>query len=483
MKKIILKKPMIITLSVIGAICGVAIIGFTAKTILSKKNSNENTVTEDGLIPLTQDELTSNTYYAKKKDGTFYKLPEGTLFIDDDSQLIATHADPTNRLLAFLNDDSSIPTIYSDETIAYKSPDGTEQNSDGTVSIPSIFYFERFKDEGYSLGIHGLKSDKDIDGDETGEEVDLSAVQAGMSKKYHATVTSFIFCAGSDFDQKISAPEGDQLIIDKVGGVPLSENNVSSGGTITGLKKDNVYKADVYDGTTYIGTDIKADTHMMTSYELYTIDDYDMNEGNYLTISMPEDMWSGYYFVNGIGAFKYINHPAGHGSDDVELNTPYILAEDPETGELTLNPANGKQATKITGSSENATSDPDAENAPIASTEIPIESSDSFTLTFTYSSLNDASAITPTVSLVDPNGTTYDFSEDPNEQNTLSVHITTVTPGTWTLNMSGINNRTWSTKYIKTQEAIPETVAESSTESTEEAEEAEVITAPTDATN
>lgn len=469
MPKFKLKKSALI---LVGSIGGLIFLAGGTFFIKSKKANNNDTIVDiptTELTPLTKEQLTSNTYYVKKKDGNFYKLPEGTLCIDTENQgedaaatsgMIAAYADPENRLLYFTSDDAAIPTVYSDEVIAYTSPDGTEQDTDGSVSIPSIFYFERYKDEGYSIGVHGLRSDGDIDGDETGTPVDVSALPEGMSKKYHAVCSSFIFCSGSDFDKKISLPEGNQLIIDKVGNIPLSSQNMSSGGTIKGLTKNAIYKTEAYDGTKYIGDDVIADTHMLTSFEVFTVDDYNMNEDGYLTIKIPDDFWSGYYFINGFGLFKYINHPAGQGSDDIDLNTPYILEQDKETGEVKLNPANGQKLTKVTGTSENATYDPEnEEEEATAESDLPITNTDPFTVILTYTDNKDAK-MAPVVSLIDPDGVVYDFISNTDNKNTLIANVTTGKIGTWTVKMSGLNNRKWKVNYVKSTTITPETMQE-----------------------
>lgn len=260
------------------------------------------------LAPLSQEQLLGNSYYIK--DGNaYYALAPGMLYsTKEDDTPIPEQASPTERILMFGMDDTTIPTLYSDSQIIYKT--------DGAMAIPTDFYLERFRDEGYTIGIRGLTP---------------------KNGKYSVTVDAATFYPGSSIST-LPIELGGELTVDRVNGMPLTEETISAGGTITGLTKGTAYQFDIYGGTNFNGVNAEADTHMFTSYELFDIKDYKMDQNNYLSISMPKDMWSGYYYINGMGCFRYVNLPkAEAGSATVSYNVHYFLGH--ADGMQLINPA------------------------------------------------------------------------------------------------------------------------------------------------
>ena len=210
------------------------------------------------LTPLTEDQLESGKYYVKNGD-TFYELPSGTHTFDDDSALVpdgVTSSDPS-RVIWFGADDVTIPTLYADDTLVYV-----------TSTLPDSFIWERYKDNGYTVGVSGLEVNN------TGSyQVDMDGIK---------------FYPGSSMKNAIAesgAEAGDALVYDAIDDAKISSGNVSESGTILGLKADKTYNVDVYDGSKYIQlTDIKADTHAFGAYEVYTSSICNYMKANYIQV-------------------------------------------------------------------------------------------------------------------------------------------------------------------------------------------------------
>ena len=97
-----------------------------------------------------------------------------------------------------------------------------------------------------------------------------------------------------------------RLYLDKVGNTRVTEENISDGGTVLGLKKDKVYTCEFYTGTYYQDFNLTANIHCFSSLERFTSYNYEFMHSNFIVIEIPEYFKSGYYFVNGVGLFRYV---------------------------------------------------------------------------------------------------------------------------------------------------------------------------------
>ncbi|MCD8084621.1 MAG: hypothetical protein LUE86_14225 [Clostridiales bacterium] len=374
---------------------------FAVKMMKDKKAAEvaEQAAVEATMTPTQRvyaaSEITGGTYYIKDGDN-FYPVVSGTLYSSaKNDTAIAKIADPANRILMFGSDDATIPTMYSDSSLVFKAQDGE--------SIPQEFILERFSDNGWSVGIRGL-----------------SQITGGNLR---TVVDGFTFYPGSSISS-LNVSSGNELIFDKIDGLPFGSNILSSVGTIDGLEQGKSYKLDAYVGTNYVGMEAIADTHIFISMERYSMTEYSMDPSGYMIVSFPHDLWSGYYYINGLGVFRYINQPKSMGDSVEDFNTPYYITDC--TGNETINPASGYGN--------------DTDNDRTWDYTIPVPS-DTSILEITVTFQGSLASGTPDAKLISPNGGEYPLELKNDVTNTLYIKTEFPQEGTWTVSMSNMASR------------------------------------------
>lgn len=245
------------------------------------------------LKPLSDKELETNTYYVKQ--GTkFYKVYDPEIAASKSMARYATG----DRVIPLYDNTQLLPSHYKNELIAYKSND----------KILSDVTLERFKDLGYSFGFWGGIFDRD-------------------GYLYFDKAKTMV--EKSNIGTQLKDVSSQDIRIVAIDGVPVSKDNVDiPAGVITGLKKNQTYKVQMYIGTQYCEAEITADTQMLQSYEMYSYDSnyISFTPNGYICFNTPNDLKSGYYNINGKGLFKYYSHEKGEG-DDVDMNESYYQSE------------------------------------------------------------------------------------------------------------------------------------------------------------
>lgn len=216
--------------------------------------------------------------------------------------------------------DDSIPTVTKDDLLIYIS----------STAVPNGIIFERFADYGYSIGLSNMIKDG-----------------GGHYYIEYATVDEddykYYLDMNSDASQLSSLEAIEKLYLDKVGSTKVRENNVSDGGTVLGLTKDKSYVCEFYTGTYYQDFKLTANIHTFSSLERFTSFEYEFMHSNFIVISIPDYFKSGYYFVNGVGLFRYVassDEATYNGEaydENIDWNDPIIVYN--ENGEVIEDPS------------------------------------------------------------------------------------------------------------------------------------------------
>lgn len=223
-----------------------------------------------------------------------------------------TQEESDSRVYGFLDEnEDSIPTLFSGDELIYYSSE----------SLPETFHFERLYTHGYSIGMWGLQ--ENIKGS---NKYVLSKATGGMKPSS---------CDGTK--QLSNAMSGDDEIvisIDSVGDKKLTNKDISKSGTIKGLKKDSTYDVDCYLGTRRATLKMSANVLLMSSMEAFDATGYDFVGNGIAKIQLPDYMETGYYIINGIGLFRYVNGKSYSASTN--FNDPIV--ERDEKGDIVYDP-------------------------------------------------------------------------------------------------------------------------------------------------
>ncbi len=281
------------------------------------KKEKEEVVVDHQLTPITVNELEDGNFYVKAGDQFYYAPVEDKSFDPNDSQRNRIEfsaskdsetgiEDPenNNRVLAFTNWDNAIPTLYKNDQLVFKSAAGDVSN----------FTWERYIDEGYSIGVSNLKAN-------------------GAGKIISRDGAAY-YVAGTAYQQlsQLEIPEATDIIIDSMNGTPLNNTYLSDAGTITGLSKDAGVQANIFIGTTPQQVMMSADTRMFNSFEVYKTTNFELSANGYAIVTVPDYFKSGYYLINNIGFVKYIAVDRGNDESSISLDTPYYYVD--ENGNL-----------------------------------------------------------------------------------------------------------------------------------------------------
>ena len=237
-----------------------------------------------------KDELLVNTYYIK----------EGTSFYEAykcSSNSSGTDLDLT-RCCWLMEDEKKVPTYYEDGLIAKATSDKIE---DKTVVM------ERYLDCGYSFGVYGCK----------------------YTDGYISFNLSQNTIKNTSLNKKLKDGKSQNILIETINGIPVTENMLNDAGIILGMEKDKEYSITYYAGSYYGEETIVADTHLFQCFECYKLNDYNMTQNGYISMTVPKDLKTGYYRLNGKGFFRYIADKKGAVDlATADYNDPYY--ESPE---------------------------------------------------------------------------------------------------------------------------------------------------------
>lgn len=389
----------------------ITITGLTGCGLFEKKEEVVEVSYEQVKLDATQLEV--GKIYVKDGE-SFIECPQGTKTFDATPGMEIRHVDRSHTIM-FGKDDQLIPTLYKDQELIYV-----------TSTTPKTFFWERYEDEGFTIGVVNLKPT--------------------ATNKYSLIVNPMYVLAGSSLRTLMSESNittDDEIIFNKINTTNITGGNVSPAGSILGLDQFEAYSVDLYKGSEYISlTNVQADTHVYNAFEVYESTSYDYVETDYVTIDIPDNFMSGYYHLYGLGFFRYINGSAADGMNNVNFNTPYYYT-DSEGNLYTYDEIN------VNDKDDETQETKDVDYTSITSLDC---SNAQMTIKIVYDAattkingketeINDSEVGYPTAVVVSPDGEIFEFTQSIDEKNTLICTIKAPRIGDWTTNISNMTSR------------------------------------------
>lgn len=377
----------------------------------------------------TVKELQPDTYYVQHGD-LYYPVAKGELTVENHGEEIAKEANP-DRAVWYTLDECMIPTMYQNDSLVYVTKGG----------VPTSFVWERFEDEGFSIGVKGLKK---------------------LDSGNYATIVdkTNINLQSSCYPPLKTLSGGSELMIDKVGGTTkLTEANVSRCGSITGLEAYKNYTIDFYSGTQCITQEVTADTHIFGSFELYQTSNYAFDNAGFIRIEVPDYFLSGYYYINGAGLFKYVDNSSDMGIINDNFNAPYYLGKDEKGNVITVD-----NQEFLLPSDENTEVETVEDEKKFVNSMLLDCTQEKMVVSIVYSEETDdvvaedlqenkeiapgmedqvAKESLPRATITNPEGTTYEFVKDERLENALTFDVDCPLTGEWVIEITNMGSRTF----------------------------------------
>lgn len=317
-----------------------------------------------------------------------------------------------SRIIWFMDgEEDEIPTLYKGDELILRS------NS----SIPEKFIFERFEDYGYTIGISGLTTNA------TGRCV-LYEGNGNIMSYSDANVIS----GTHDY------------IFDSLGGISLTEDDISDAGTILNLERGETYNAEIYVGTVDFSTPLTANVHTLVSMEAFSTIDYTLPESNIAIIQIPDYFKTGYYLINGFGLFRYVDGTSW--DDETDFNDPIILYD--EEGNVIYDPTVEDDTENIENEDTEISSDENNDSTNSSSSSASVdeiktytvsisEEMDKYLFEFEYTQ-NKVDGFNKSVyaEITSPSGEVH---KEYGEKGKISTYITSPETGDWTINVYNLN--------------------------------------------
>lgn len=319
------KKTLIFSLIVIGIIALAIVFISTGVITFDTFGQNNQTIAEASSV----EQLSNGCYYVWHNDETddirndlegasgqnvFKLCPSGAVNWSDDSFV--------NHTIWFTStNDADIPTLYENDKLLYIS----------STYVPyEGISWERFADYGYTIGVANMV------GDDSGHYRIANSDGDGYEGYVYPESDA------NELNQYLTVSN---LFLDKIGGKAIRDTSISDGGTVLNLVKDKSYVCEWYTGTYYQDFKMKANIHTFGHLEEFTTYNYEFLHSNCIEILIPDWLKTGYYYVDGIGLFRYVTAEDGYYYNDgaydadIDWNDPIILYD--QDGNMIYNPSTG----------------------------------------------------------------------------------------------------------------------------------------------
>lgn len=292
----------LIILGIVMAILGIG--GYVALGYL-KEQKKEPLKEEDKYVGEPIDGvkasgLTTGLYYIKHGD---YYYPLSTAFIKNYDETDDNGTD-CRRIISMSEDEwQKVPTLYlgRDDKLVFYSQNVTRSYID----------YERFTDEGTSIGIYNLTKDE-YSGLYSISIKDKSERYKYINEASSASILSKDFKPNSDNDFTY-------LTIGSIGKHEISDKIMSKSGIIKGLVSGKSYKVAVYNGTVKNDYVFSADTHYLSGMEHFREANVPLIDGVSQEIEIPDYFLDGYYCIDQSGLVRVVRE--SDYTDDTDFNT------------------------------------------------------------------------------------------------------------------------------------------------------------------
>lgn len=230
-----------------------------------------NKVEEKKVTAISRENLDEG-YYVLVGDDKYYPISDYGLTFSS----IATKP-KSSRIAWWTDGDKLVPTLRKEtDRLIYFSK----------KQRLSLFSLEEMEDYGYSIGISNISYDE---------------------KLHEYYFNPYNTQSNSDANRYSKAFDTNNVYINNINDATNIETYISRSGTLLGLEKGKGYDLGIYYGTVYKQITLIADTRIMASYKIYTLNKYTLTKDGYQVIELPEELPSGYYCVDGLGLFYYDN--------------------------------------------------------------------------------------------------------------------------------------------------------------------------------
>ncbi len=228
---------------------------------------------EHTIVRYSKSELENNSMYVK--DGTGFYVP-----YDCEKTFTTTNTANRDDRIIWMDqtEEEFVPTLYKGECLAYVS----------SSSTPAEITLERFKDCGYSVGIIGF-----------------TATENGQILQYTTSLKNLK--STSDAYKIFGEINASSITISDIDGKDVNENDFSYGGFLANMEYGKTYSLGIYVGSYYKEHLVEADTKILVSDSSVILSDISLTRNGYYSIHIPDDMESGYYYIQDFGIFRYVN--------------------------------------------------------------------------------------------------------------------------------------------------------------------------------
>lgn len=407
--------------------------------------TNDSSKLESGMYYVWHDDKQTNIEADINTDVSKFKEYSYKIFtpVYSESTPVENSKESSLRILWMnASNDNKIPTLYEGDELIYYSNN----------AIPTTLSIERFYDHGYTIGVYGLE--ENITGSEQ-YVLRSSTTNSGLKTGSSAAKLAQLL---TEDDSAISFAD--------IGEQPVNAEKISKAGTIKGLLCNSDYKTSVYKGTQRYTVTLTADTRVFSSMESFSSISYDLIGNGVLRVNLPDYLKSGYYYINGVGIFRYVK---GTSYDNTtNFNDPVIIKSD--DGKTIYNPAkvdeDSRSKNKITYTNTDNINESGVSS--VVKKNVSVKDDEKVTLNITLGEAKDVSkkpeikisyysadVTDSTASKKDneiikgsaANPYTMKLSIEDMENGVITKVIDDIPAGTWTFKIDGLSNYT---KHVET---------------------------------